>query len=118
MAIQYWITDNGNGDYCHGDATNVVNALFVTERPDDSIYNWNTETEEWETTLELKKTWIRYFRNAELLRTDKFILPDYYAEFTEEQQGEITTYRQALRDVPDHETIEEIVMPDCPEFMN
>ena len=117
MSIQYWIMNNGQGDYCRGDATNVINALFVTERPDDSIYNWNDEIDEWETTLALKKEWVRFYRNPELSRTDKFILSDFNAEFTEEQQVEIATYRQALRDVPDHETIEEIVMPDCPAFM-
>jgi len=119
--ISYWIKQNGSGAYCEGDlpdgAYDESTCILVSKKP-SVAHKWNNEIQEWTIALEDQKNYIRGIRNIELRRTDKFILSDYYAEFTEEQQGQISTYRQALRDVPDHETVETIVMPDCPEFMN
>jgi len=120
MTIRFWKKDSGRGAYCVGTipdgAYNSDTCIFVPERP-TPYHKWDNDAKEWTTDLEDKKVWIRPIRNEELTRVDKFVMPDYYAEFTEDQQGQITAYRQALRDAPDHETVEEIVMPDCPEFM-
>ena len=120
MTTYWWIRENGNGAVCHGvipdGAYDEKTCILVPERP-TPYHKWDNDKKEWVTDIEDKKEWIRPIRNIELTRVDKFVMPDFFSEFTEEQQGEITTYRQALRDAPDHETIEEIVMPDCPEFM-
>ena len=121
MTIHWWVREYGNGAVCHGvipdGAYNEDTCIFVPERP-TPYHKWDNDAKEWTTDLEDKKEWVRSLRNPELSRVDKFVMPDFFSEFTEEQQGEITTYRQALRDAPDHETIEEIVMPECPDFMD
>ena len=110
----------GSGAYCEGTipdgAYNEDTCILVSKKPTPA-HKWDNDAEEWVITVEDQRAWIRPIRNQELSRVDKFILPDYYAEFIEEQQAEIFSYRQALRDVPDHETVATIVMPVCPEFM-
>jgi hypothetical protein len=115
--VQYWIRNNGFGDYCIGDPRGEVNILLVTERPEDSIYNWNKQTNRWETTLDLKKQYLKGLQCNELRRTDKCLLLDMYPKFTAEQQSQILAYRQSLRTFLNVETVEEIIIPICPEFI-
>jgi hypothetical protein len=85
--------------------------------PTDSIYTWDNTAKQWVTTLAQKQQWIRPIRDPELSRTDKYMLSDWQTKFTADQQSQIATYRQALRDAPDQPTIEQIVMPPCPAFI-
>ena len=39
-----------------------------------------------------------------LIQSDLWMLADRYEKLTEEQKTELTTYRQALRDITDYET--------------
>jgi len=43
---------------------------------------------------------VRAYRDAYLSQTDLWMFIDRYDTLTEEQQTELTTYRQALRDLP------------------
>ena len=111
-----WIRENGSGQYCEGYFWETeVNIIFVTQKPIDSFYNWNIETSVWETTLDLKRQWIRPTRDQEISRTDKYLLSDLWTKFANNEQSQIVTYRQELRDCPEKETIEEIIMPNCPD---
>jgi len=120
MTIVTFIREHGNGAICVGTlpdgAYDEETCILVSPRPTPA-HKWDNDSEEWVISIEDQRDWIRPIRDIELTRTDKFILPDFYAEFTEGEQTQITNYRQALREVPDHETVAEIVMPDCPEFM-
>ena len=73
------------------------------------------EKKVWYKDINLTRRNVRPQRNYELQRTDYFMLID--APITEEQRKIAIEYRQKLRDVPNHENIEEIVMPECPDFM-
>ena len=77
-------------------------------------HKWDNTAKEWVLSLVNKQNEIRGLRRPELDRTDKFMLSDFFAKFSEVEQSEITTYRQALRDAPDHSTIAECKMPVCP----
>jgi hypothetical protein len=48
------------------------------------------------------------------------MLADRYAQLTEEQQTELTIYRQALRDITDYATanLAGDNFPDAPSWMN
>jgi hypothetical protein len=57
---------------------------------------------------------LRYKRNKEISRTDKYMFEDFPIESTD-----ITTvleYRQALRECPNKADIADRVLPDCPEI--
>lgn len=118
MTLIYFIKDNGKGPYCIGEDTDPIydpeTCLIVPKRP-NRAYFWNNTTKVWERTLESQANYIRGFRNPELTRTDKYALPDF--PITAEQRTEAYAYRQLLRDAPDKPTIQEIVMPPCPEWM-
>ena len=43
---------------------------------------------------------LRMIRNGDLEESDLWMLFDRYSNLTEAQQTELTTYRQALRDIP------------------
>lgn len=120
MTIYYWIRESGRGCYCEGTlpdgAYDEGTCILVAKKPTPA-HRWNNDAQEWQITIEDQRNYIRPIRDVELVRTDKFVLPDFYDKFTELQQEDILVYRQELREVPDHETIEEIVMPECPEFM-
>lgn len=120
MTKYYWIRESGSGAYCEGNlpdgAYDEETCIFVEQKPSD-IHQWNNSSKEWYTSIGHKRCCLRFGRDEELKRTDKFVLPDYNAKFTELQKEDIVVYRQELRDAPNHETIEELVMPDCPAFM-
>jgi hypothetical protein len=52
--------------------------------------------------------------------SDLWMLADRYAQLTEEQQTELTIYRQALRDITDYATanLAGDNFPDAPSWMN
>ena len=47
---------------------------------------------------------LRTFRDAWLKESDLWMLADRYSQLTDEQQTDLTIYRQALRDLPDYDT--------------
>jgi hypothetical protein len=66
-------------------------------------------------------TWsgIKNEREAMLFRTDIWMLADRYNTLTSEQQTELTTYRQALRDITDYATPNEAAdnFPQAPDWL-
>jgi len=44
---------------------------------------------------------MRKVRNALLLQSDKYVLPDLWESYTDAQKGEVRRYRMELRDWPD-----------------
>jgi len=81
---------------------------------DDSNYDW-LEYQRWLadstanipdpefTEQELQdKAWasLRNERNRLLYRTDFMVLPDVFSKYSSQEQTDIITYRQALRDLP------------------
>ena len=115
---------------CHLHPTAINDEDFRLE--DDGtgvkIKNWNTSKLGAEPTLasidaqigdvelEAKMMWkkIRKERNQLLGESDYMILAD--APVDETQKQEWTTYRQALRDIPqDYDSPDEVVYPDKPE---
>ena len=93
-----------------------------------TIENWNTaklgvkptlasiDAQIGDVELEVKMMWkkIRKERNQLLKESDYLILAD--APVDETQKQEWTTYRQALRDIPqDYDSPDEVVFPDKPE---
>jgi hypothetical protein len=67
---------------------------------------------EWEDVLML--------RASLLIVSDLWMLADRYAQLTEEQQTELTNYRQGLRDITDYATanLAGNDFPDAPSWMN
>ncbi len=64
---------------------------------------------------------LRGIRDTALLVMDKYQLAIPYSQLTEEQKGELATYRQALLNLPnDYDTPEEAHanMPAKPSWMN
>ena len=109
----YWITNNGRGAYCAGFLNDPMynrdTCVLVSAKPSE-YHIWNGSS--WEESRDRKLSYIRSKRNVELTRTDKYVLSDYYATFTNDQKTTIITYRQALRDC----TLT-LVLPTCPDFM-
>lgn len=115
----YFITENGNGAYV--EAQNYDDPMWdpatcieVPQRPGGG-YIWNNTTKVWEITTASQQAYIRPIRNKELYRVDKYVLEDF--PVTSEQRDEAHIYRQALRDIPEKATPQEMVMPVCPSFM-
>ena len=50
---------------------------------------------------------IRHIRDSYLEASDLWMLSDRYAQLTEERKTELTTYRQALRDITEYATANE-----------
>ncbi len=113
----YWIRENGNGAYCEGTipdgAYDPSTCIFVPRKP-EVWYTWNNTSHEWEYTDEHKIEYLRPIRNQELLRTDKYVVSDYFPTFTLLQQSDILTYREALRNFAENPPYD---LPTCPNFM-
>jgi hypothetical protein len=88
-----------------------MNCIDVTKRPSDSHF-WNLENNSWELDTEFYLSSLRYKRNIELKRTDKFMIKDF--PISEADMIIAESYRQALRDCPNQANIEDCVMPICP----
>ena len=54
-----------------------------------------------ETDMDLMWSKMRRVRNALLLQSDKYVLPDLWETYTDAQKDEVRTYRTELRDWPD-----------------
>lgn len=73
--------------------------LFVNVGPNDFSRLGIPESTYQAALIEEAWRLVRQKRDALLLATDYAIMPDY--PLTEAQKGEVTAYRQALRDIPD-----------------
>lgn len=83
---------------------------FREKRGED--LSWSVEQIPEKTPEELKRdseNQIRSKRDYLISETDRYLLADIYAGLSEEQKKEITSYRQALRDVPQQESFPESV---------
>lgn len=89
------------------------------EAPDNVEYLWKYDGSNFTPSEEsIQFIWdgIRKNRNVLLSESDTYVLPDRWAAMTPEKQQEWTTYRQALRDIPQtFATPEEVVWPNKPE---
>jgi hypothetical protein len=106
-------------DYVVADLPNNVPEypfIEVTERP-NYFYVYDTQNDEWAFDREL---WldgeIRPIRNELLADTDFYLLVDRYEQLTNQEQLDIKTYRQALRDFTTNVIYENIVWPIKPEW--
>ena len=73
-----------------------------------------------QTTFDVEWDDVRNERDMFLEQSDRWMLADRYNQLTAEQQTEITTYRQTLRDIPaSHPTPNEAydAIPDEPAWM-
>lgn len=50
--------------------------------------------------LEMAMAWLRSVRNGLLAESDWMVLPDVWETYSAEKKAALTTYRQALRDLP------------------
>nr|MDB4346206.1 phage tail assembly chaperone [bacterium] len=55
-----------------------------------------------ETDMDLMWAKMRRVRNALLLQSDKYVLPDLWEGYTVAQRGEVRRYRMELRDWPEN----------------
>lgn len=61
---------------------------------------------------------VRQKRNALLNESDLYVMPDRWNSFSNDQQQELSYYRQKLRDIPqDFIDPKEVVFPNRPGFM-
>ncbi len=98
--------------YCEGPINEMPDGAIETEQMPSWNHIYDFDNSVWVQDLELTKRNIRYERDEELKRTDHFFLTD--SSLTAEDKVIGMEYRQALRDVPNHENVEEVVMPDRP----
>jgi hypothetical protein len=117
MSVSYWIRENGNGAYCEGyipDGAYDADCILVAQRP-NLWSRWNNDTQSWCDEDSCKINYLRPVRDIELSRTDKFLISDYYATFSSEQQAQILSYRAELRNFSTDPPYD---LPTCPVFMS
>ncbi len=68
-----------------------------------------------EMELEHKAVGVRLRRDISLKNSDWALASD--SPLTDEQKTEATTYRQALRDLPEQEGFPDVVLPTKPDFL-
>lgn len=115
LPVSYWITENGHGAYCVGDlpdgAYNPETCIFVPQRPTLSAI-WDVDQGAWIETLENKKTSLRNERDLELARIDQYMISDVFNLLSRDAQKALIAYRQALRDAPNNDDINALMMPE------
>ena len=119
MTMKYFFRADSNTppqySYCEGLDTDWAwlngDHIEVPQKPSNN-HVWNNTSEEWEINETKYMAYFRSLRNAELLRTDKFMVSDY--PITAEDKTTAETYRQTLRDLPAEEDINDRVMPEVP----
>lgn len=118
MSLINIITNNGNGEYVICEDTDLLytngNVKEVPKKPSNN-HVWNNTSEEWEIDETLYYACLRSKRDIELSRTDKFMISDF--PISAEDKTTAETYRQGLRDCPNQATLEECVLPECPEIL-
>ena len=92
---------------------NPDTCIEVPERPSID-YDYNFDEEKWEVNQIEGMADLRFKRNIELARVDKYMLSDY--PISAEDRVIVETYRQALRECPDKEKFIDRVLPDCPDI--
>lgn len=104
--------------YCEGEDTdssyNPLTCILVPKQPSPA-HRWDFTSAAWVLDETVYFSNLRSIRNKEILRTDKFALEDF--PLTPENRIIALQYRQALRNVPNHATIEECIMPICPDIL-
>jgi len=119
MTMKYFFRADSNTppqySYCEGLDTDWAwlngDHIEVPQKPSKN-HEWDSQQELWVLNNEFYLSDLRIQRNAELLRTDKFMVSDY--PITAEDKTTAETYRQTLRDLPAEEDINDRVMPEVP----
>jgi hypothetical protein len=119
--IKYYMKPDSNTPpqyaYVVGEDTdslwNPSTCIEVIPQPTvNHIFNWDTMA--WELSEAYYMADLRYKRNKEIARTDKYMFEDFPIESTDITT--VLTYRQELRDCPNKEAIADRVLPDCPNI--
>ena len=111
---QFSYVEGEDNDWAWTSVQGTDRCIEVPQIPSSS-HIWDWDTSQWVLSPDIYLSQLRAKRNTELARTDKFVLADY--QISEEDLATAKTYRQALRDAPNHENIEDCVMPVCPEVL-
>jgi len=121
MVYKYYLRPDSNTppnySYKESDDTDVLwNAETCIEVPKQPSCNhvYNITSKAWELSEEYYMTDLRAKRDAELIRTDKYVLSDY--PISAEDKTIVETYRTALRNCPDAELIADRILPECPDI--
>ena len=118
--IKYYMKPDSNTPpaycYCVGEDTdslwNAETCIEVDLQPSiNHVYDFDAE--EWIISELFYMMDLRSKRDVALDNSDKYTLSDY--PISEEDKALIVTYRQALRDCPSHENLEDRILPECPE---
>jgi hypothetical protein len=93
----------------------IVNGERIELTPEEILQIKQNYENNAERRLRLKWNTARVQRNSLLQQSDLLVLPDLWASYTTEKQTAISTYRQALRDLPENQTDpDNIVWPTLP----
>jgi len=101
--------------YVEGEDTDSLwdpNTCIEVPKQPSMNHVYNMTTEEWELLEEYYMTDLRAKRDALLIESDKYMLSDY--PISAEDKVLIETYRQTLRDAPDHPLLKDRVLPKFP----
>lgn len=114
----HWIRENGYGAYCVGELSDVLydpaTCILVSPKPDE-YYRWDPVNQVWAENIDIKRAYIKFLCDQILAETDKYLLPDEYSRLSREDKKAIIAYRQALRDAPNHDDIQDVKMPEAPD---
>lgn len=120
MVLKYYMRPDSNTPpiyaYVVGEDTDILwNAETCIEVDPQPTINhiYNMQTSSWELSETYYMADLRAKRNKEIARTDKYMFDDFPIESTD--MPTVLTYRQALRDCPNQEAIEDRVLPVCPD---
>jgi len=115
-----YLTDSVVTDQAQVDPFGIFSAGYASqfiEAPDEVTFNWKLENGQWvaPTGPTIEEQWqeIRIKRNLLLTESDWVVTKA--TETKTEVPQEWLTYRQALRDITNYPTPEEVVWPTKPE---
>jgi len=119
--IKYFMRPDSNKPpayiYVEGEDTDVLwnaDTCIEVEKCPSSNHKYNMGKKAWELNEIAYMEDLRFKRNLELERTDKYMSLDYPT--SEENKAVISVYRQALRDCPNKEVFADRVLPECPDI--
>jgi len=92
---------------------NSKTCIEVEPKP-TANHEYDLEKKEWILNESYYMSDLRFKRNAELDRTDKYMISDY--PLSSENKASIIVYRQSLRECPNKELLVDKVLPECPEI--
>lgn len=122
MTVYVKLTNNIVTDYVRVNPFNIFYPEYAgqfVEAPDEVNHGWSFDGEKFSPPpIDPNEIWysVRLQRDRLLSESDTYVLPDRWAAMTPEKQQEWTTYRQALRDLPQtYSDPNDVVWPTKPE---